>query len=274
MVSRIGVPEDFVKRGRQMRNDLGRKHIVVTGGSGDIGRAMALEFVDRAARVTIFDIRPPVASRTSESDPLGDAIDRGAIGFEVVDVCDRAAVSAALARIEPFDVVIGNAGISDSAPFLEITDAQWRRHLDVNLTGNFILGQEAARLMVERETAGHIVFTGSWVQEVPWPEIAAYSASKAGLAMLMKTMALELAGYGIRVNAVAPGIVAAGMAKHQMEHEPQYAQRVASIVPLGRMQTVEDVASATAFLCSDDAAYMTGATLLVDGGCSLFKYES
>ena len=128
--------------------------------------------------------------------------------------------------------------------------------------------------MIQRGTEGHIIFTGSWVQDVPWPEIAAYSASKAGLAMMMKTMALELARHQIRVNVIAPGIVAAGMAKYQMDHEPQYARRVASIIPLGRMQTTEDVARAAAFLCSDDAAYMTGTTLLVDGGCSLFQFDS
>ena len=246
-----------------MGSDLTGKHIVVTGGAGDIGRAMAIELAARGAKATIFDVRKPHQDEHS-----------GEIAFERVDVCDRVAVRSTLARIAPFDVVIGNAGISDSAPFLEISDEQWKRHLDVNLTGNFHLGQEAARIMKEREQGGHIIFTGSWVQEVPWPEIAAYSASKAGLAMMMKTMALELAAHSIRVNVIAPGIVAAGMAKYQMDHEPQYARRVSKIIPMGRMQTPEDVARATAFLCSDDAGYMTGATLLVDGGCSLFQFES
>ncbi len=250
------------------------KHIVVTGGCGDIGRAMTVELVDRGARITVFDVQEPHLTGQQEADRFLDALDQGAAKFERVDVSDQAGVRSTLKRIAPFDVVVGNAGISDSAPFLEITDQQWQRHLAVNLTGNFYLGQEAARIMRERESGGHIIFTGSWVQEIPWPEIAAYSASKAGLAMLMKTMALELARYNIRVNVIAPGIVAAGMAKYQMDHEPQYAQRVANIVPLGRMQTPEDVARATAFLCSDDATYMTGTTLLVDGGCSLFQYES
>ena len=257
-----------------MGKQLDGRRIVVTGGSGDIGRAMALELMDRGARVTIFDVREPRRQDGKEPDPLLDAIDEGTVAFAQVDVCDRAAVRAALDRRGPFDVVVGNAGISDSAPFLEITDDQWRRHLDVNLTGNFHLGQEAARLMIAHGVPGQIIYTGSWVQDVPWPEIAAYSASKAGLAMLMKSMALELAKHNIRVNVVAPGIVAAGMAKYQMDHEPQYASRVANIVPLGRMQTPEDVARATAFLSSDDASYMTGTTLLVDGGCSLFQYES
>jgi NAD(P)-dependent dehydrogenase (short-subunit alcohol dehydrogenase family) len=257
-----------------MGKQLDGRHIVVTGGSGDIGRAMAVELVSRGARVTVFDVREPARQDGAEPDPLNAAIDAGSVAFVQVDVCDRPAVRAALEQIAPFDVVVGNAGISDSAPFLEITDDQWRRHLDVNLTGNFYLGQEAARLMITHGVEGRIIYTGSWVQEVPWPEIAAYSASKAGLAMLMKTMALELAKHNIRVNVVAPGIVAAGMAKYQMDHEPQYASRVANIVPLGRMQTPEDVARATAFLCSDDAAYMTGSTLLADGGCSLFQFNS
>lgn len=257
-----------------MGTGLDDRHVVVTGGCGDIGRAMAVELVDRGATVTVFDVRAPDRTGSPRPDAFLDALDHGSIRFEQVDVCDRESVRSTLQRIAPFDIVVGNAGISDSAPFLEITVKQWQRHLDVNLSGNFHLGQEAARLMKERGTGGHIIFTGSWVQDVPWPEIAAYSASKAGLVMLMKTMALELARYRIRVNVIAPGIVAAGMAKYQMDHEPQYARRIASVIPLERMQTPEDVARATAFLCSGDAGYMTGSTLLVDGGCSLFQFES
>jgi NAD(P)-dependent dehydrogenase (short-subunit alcohol dehydrogenase family) len=250
------------------------RHIVVTGGCGDIGRAMAVEIVSRGGRVTVFDVQEPPETGAADVQAFVDALARGVVAFERVDVRDRVAVRAALERIAPFHAVIGNAGISRSASFLEITDEQWRDHLDVNLTGNFHLGQEAARLMVDRGEGGCIVFTGSWVQEVPWPEIAAYSASKAALGMLMRSMALELAPHGIRVNVIAPGIVAAGMAKEQMDHEPQYASRVANIIPLGRMQTPEDVARAAAFLCSGDAEYMTGATLLADGGCSLFQFPS
>jgi NAD(P)-dependent dehydrogenase (short-subunit alcohol dehydrogenase family) len=127
--------------------------------------------------------------------------------------------------------------------------------------------------MAARGRPGRIVFTGSWVQEVPWPEIAAYSASKAGLRMLARSMARELAPHRILVNVIAPGIVNAGLARHQLETEPQYARRVAHVIPLGDLQTAEQVAKATAFLCSAAADYMTGAVLLVDGGCSLFQFE-
>ena len=188
------------------------------------------------------------------------------------DVVDREAVDAALGAIDPLDVAIGNAGIVESAPFLEVTPEQWRAHLDVNLTGCFNVGQAAARLMVERGRPGRILFTGSWVGEVPWPDIAAYCVSKAGVRMLARSMARELAEHGIRVNVVAPGIVWAGMARRQFETDPAYARRASGVVPLGEFGTPEQVAKAAAFLCSPDADYITGATLLVDGGASLFRF--
>ncbi len=247
---------------------IGGLGIAITGGAGDIGAAMGAELARQGARVTLLDRKPE-----AEAAPwLERAGAHGPVAYAQVDVRDRAAVDAALGAIEPLDVVIANAGIVQSAPFLEITAAQWRDHLDVNLSGAFNTGQAAARLMVARGRPGRILFTGSWVQEVPWPEIAAYSATKAGIRMLARTMARELAPHKILVNVVAPGIVDAGLARHQRETEPQYARRIAGVIPLGELQSAEQVARATAFLCSDAADYMTGATLLVDGGCSLFQF--
>jgi NAD(P)-dependent dehydrogenase (short-subunit alcohol dehydrogenase family) len=238
--------------------DLAGLGVAITGAAGDIGSAMARELVGRGAQVTIVDkAAPPVAAQA---------------GYVQADVADRAAVDAALASVDPLDVAIGNAGIVESAPFLEVTAEQWRAHLDVNLTGCFNVGQAAARLMVERGRPGRILFTGSWVGEVPWPDIAAYSVSKAGVRMLARSMARELAEYGIRVNVVAPGIVWAGMARRQFETDPAYARRASGVVPLGEFGTPEQVAKAAAFLCSPDADYITGATLLVDGGASLFRF--
>ena len=126
--------------------------------------------------------------------------------------------------------------------------------------------------MVERGRPGLVLFTGSWVGEIPWPEIAAYSVTKAGVRMLARSMARELSPNGIRVNVVAPGIVFAGMARRQYETDPSYARRASVVVPLGELGTAEQIAKATAFLCSPDAAYMTGSVLLVDGGASLFQF--
>lgn len=243
--------------------------VVVTGGAGDIGAAIGAELARLGATVTLIDRKTP-----EEAEPwLARAGQHGQVAYAQADVRDRTEIDGVLAAVDPLDVAIGNAGIGRSAPFLEISPEQWQDHLDVNLTGCFHVGQSAARLMVDRGRPGRIVFTGSWVQEVPWPEIAAYSASKAGLRMLARSMARELAPHRILVNVLAPGIVNAGLARHQIETEPQYARRIANVIPLGKLQTPEQVAQAAAFLCSDAAAYMTGATLLVDGGCSLFQFD-
>jgi NAD(P)-dependent dehydrogenase (short-subunit alcohol dehydrogenase family) len=243
--------------------------VVVTGGAGDIGVAIGMELLRRGARVTLIDRKTELEAERSLAR-IGDA---APVAYRQADVRDRRQLEEVLQSVDQLDVAIGNAGIVESAPFLEITDEQWQAHLDVNLTGCFNLGQAAGRLMVERDVPGRIVFTGSWVQEVPWPEIAAYSVSKAGLRMLARSMARELAPHRISVNVLAPGIVDAGLARRQLETEPQYARRVAKVIPLGELQTVEQVARAMAFLCSPDADYITGSVLLADGGCSLFQFD-
>jgi NAD(P)-dependent dehydrogenase (short-subunit alcohol dehydrogenase family) len=247
--------------------DLDGLGIAVTGGAGDIGAAMAVELLRRGARVTLID-------RKDEHEAarwLALVREAGEAAYVRADVVDRAAVDAALAAIDPLDVAVGNAGIVESAPFLEATLTSWQRHLDSNLTGCFNVGQAAARLMVARGRPGRIVFTGSWVGEVPWPDISAYCVSKAGVRMLARSMARELAAHGIRVNVVAPGIVDAGLAARQARTDPVYRRRIANVIPLGALETPQQVAQATAFLCSPHSDYMTGAVLLVDGGCSLFQ---
>src|SRR5262249_55578414 len=148
--------------------------------------------------------------------------------------------------------------------------------LDVNLTGSFHLAQAAARAMRDNPPGpggrrGALLFTGSWVQEMPWPEAAAYCASKGGQLMLARVAAQELAAHGITCNLVAPGFVAAGLTRGIYETDPQFQSRVDSTVPLRRLASAEEVAGAFAFLASDDAAYITGTTLVVDGGAGLVR---
>jgi NAD(P)-dependent dehydrogenase (short-subunit alcohol dehydrogenase family) len=245
------------------------QHILVTGAAGDIGKAMVDHFVSTGATVTAVDIKSEdeiLARYTKEQ--------QSSIRAVCIDLCDQAAVHSLINTGAPLTSVIGNAGVGGTAAFVDIDAAFWQHTLDVNLTANFNLGQAAARHFIEHKTPGRIVFTGSWVGSVPWPEITAYTVSKAGLEMLAKQMARELAVHGIRVNVVAPGIVRAGLAGELLKTDPVYAKRAGRVVPLGEFQTAEQVADVVGFLCSPAGDYITGTVLLADGGCSLFQFDS
>ncbi len=248
------------------------KVALVTGGAGDLGNEMALQLAQAGATVIIWDVKADAASKIERVKVAGNPVH-----YAKVDIRDRAAVDAAMEdiikRSGSIDIVCSNAGIVESMPFLEITQQNWQDHLDVNLTGSFNVGQAAARQMVAHGVKGRIIFTSSWVAEIPWPEITSYTVSKAGVNMLVKQMARELAVYGIRVNAIAPGIVKAGLAGRQLGEDAQYAARVARVIPLGDPGTPVEIAKAVVYLASPQTAYMTGTILLLDGGCSLFQFD-
>lgn len=247
---------------------------LITGGAGDLGNEMAFHLAQAGARVALWDVRSKAqaAARLRRIQALG-----GPVIYQTVDVRKRAAVERALdeiaAQFGPVEIACVNAGIVESAPFLQVSLESWQRHLDVNLTGAFNVAQAVARRMVEHGIQGRIIFTSSWVAEIPWPDITAYTVSKAGLNMLMKQMARELAAHKICVNAIAPGIVKAGLAGRQLVEEPEYAARVAKVIPLGEPGTPTEIAQAVIYLAGPAAAYMTGSVLLLDGGCSLFQFD-
>lgn len=248
------------------------KIALVTGGIGDLGHAMAVQLAQAGATVVLWDLHDAQAAAPRLSVLQGRSL------YQQVDVSQRAqvdsAIQAILKEFGSLDIVCSNAGIVNSAPFLQISQENWQKHLDINLTGCFNVGQAAARVMVERSIKGKIIFTSSWVAQIPWPEITAYTVSKAGVNMLVKQMARELAVHGITVNAVAPGIVKAGLAGKQLVEEPQYAARVARVIPLGEPGTPQEIAQAVVYLASPHADYMTGSILTLDGGCSLFQFDS
>ncbi len=247
------------------------KTAIVTGAAGDLGNAMARQLAEQGAQIVMWDVVPQANA--------ADAIERVAahdasVQYDAIDVRDRAAVDRAVDEIKQIDIVCSNAGIVDAQPFLELSQQNWQDHLDINLTGCFNVCQAAARKMVANGTAGRLILTSSWVGSIPWPEITAYSVSKAGVNMLVKQMARELAVHGILVNAVAPGIVNAGLAGRQLREEPQYAARVAKVIPLVEPGSPEEIASAVVYLSSPQTAYMTGSILTIDGGCSLFQFDA
>lgn len=211
--------------------------VVVTGGSSGIGEATVRRFRDQGAEV------------------VSVALD----GEIECDVADRDQVAAAFERIGDVDVLIANAGISVRKPFLEIEEEDWRRVLDVNLTGVFHCAQEAARRMDE----GVILMTASTNGLSGHENYADYNASKAGVILLAKTMARELAPR-IRVNAVCPGYVLTPM--QRAEYTDEMLAAVNERIPLKRHAEPEEIAALFAFLASDDARYITGAAIAIDGG--------
>jgi NAD(P)-dependent dehydrogenase (short-subunit alcohol dehydrogenase family) len=186
-----------------------------------------------------------------------------------------------LARHPRIDVAIGNAALVYNEPFLELDPKHWQETLDLNLTGQFHVGHAAGRIMVKQEAIiagspgcqrgirGKILFNGSWVGEMPWAEGCSYAVAKAGLRVMVKAMANELAERGVRVNVMAPGIVMAGLSKICYETDPKFGPRTQSVIPLREFGTVEQCADAFLFLASGESDYITGATLLVDGGASI-----
>lgn len=243
---------------------------LVTGGLGDIGRAVATSLARDGFDCLLLDVVDPEVG-TAQSAEIAAAADVGpeSLTYAHCDVRNAALMETIISGLPRLDVAVVNAGVVQSSPFLSITADSWERQIDINLTGAFFTAQSATRKMATDGRSGLVIFMSSWVASRPWPEIAAYSASKAALDQLMRQIALELAPLKIRAMSIAPGIVRAGMARNQLENEPQYAARVSRSIPLGETQDAQEIADAVSFLASPRAKTMTGSVLLVDAGCSL-----
>ena len=246
-------------------NTLNTRFALVTGGAGDIGSAIASTLSNAGYETTLVDV---LDQKPGDAKALA-AQDGAPVRYTRANTTNPLDMERVIATMPRLDLAVMCAGTVIAQPFLEIDLAEWRLQTEVNLTGSFVASQAAGRRMRADATAGQLLFISSWVADRPWPEIAAYSASKAGVNQLMRQAALELAPFGIRANAVAPGIVMAGLAKVQFETEPQYAARASAAIPLGSPQTAQQIADAVGFLASPASASMTGSVLVVDGGCSL-----
>jgi len=244
-----------------MAFDFSGKKAVVTGGANGIGNAIARALAEGGARVAIFDLE--------REDPAAAAARLGGAGH-VVDVTDRSSLDRAFSQTGAPDIVAANAGMGIEAEFGATTEDLWQRTLAVNLSGVFHTLQAAAALMKPLRR-GAVVITASTNSYDGEALLTAYNASKAGLLGLLHTAANELGPYGIRVNAVCPGLIRTRLTAHSFSN-PKVLKDYFRHIPLGRGGEPEEVANAAAFLVSDLASFITGATIFVDGGQMASKF--
>jgi 3-oxoacyl-[acyl-carrier protein] reductase len=243
---------------------LQNKGVLISGASSGLGKAAAQRFLEEGARVFFCGHEAAGVEQTiAELTPLG------AISGITCDVSDAAQAELLAERAEAWlngiDILCNNAGIAWEEEFLQITPEHWDQIIAVNLRGMFLVGQAVARRMVTRGQGGAIINMASKNGIAGEVKYAHYNASKGGVVMLTKTMALELGRHNIRVNALCPGYIVTPMsaAIDSPEFVANYAH---SYIPLGRVGAMHEVASVYAFLASDDASFIHGETLLVDGG--------
>jgi NAD(P)-dependent dehydrogenase (short-subunit alcohol dehydrogenase family) len=241
--------------------DFRDKRVAITGGATGIGLATARHLAGLGAVVWILD------HPAEKPADVGAAFAANGIA---VDVADRAALDAAFAPIDPLDILVANGGVAIPHSLTATTSPEWERVLAVNLTAVFHAVQLAAAKMKQRRR-GSIVLTASVNSFQGEADMTAYNASQAGLLGILRTAANELGPYGVRVNAVCPGMIRTRLTEPLFENRRMMRDYFRHI-PLGRGGTPEEVASAIAFLASDEASFITGASLLVDGGQMSAKF--
>ena len=237
---------------------------IVTGAAGGLGSAIARGLAEAGAAVAVADFDESGAKATAEK--LSAAGHRAvAVG---VDVADSGSVQRLVEQVEtrlgPVDVLVNSAGITHRTPAVDFSEAQWRRILDVNLTGVFLPSQILGRRMVERRR-GRIVNIASIAGQMGLAGTVAYCAAKGGVVMLTRALAVEWAPHGVRVNAIAPSWFATNLGD-LIHREPNYAERAMRRVPMGRMGVPDELIGAAVFLASEASAMVTGHVLAVDGG--------
>jgi glucose 1-dehydrogenase len=247
------------------------KVAVVTGSGAGIGRAIAIRLAREGADVVVNDV-----NATSAAETRAEVESAGRRGLAVVAnvgtvAGTRQLIEEAARHFGKLDVLVNNAGVCPEAPFEDVTEADYDRVLNINLKGSFFASQAFARHLLDARRPGKIVIISSCHEDLPLPGSAAYCASKGGLRMLTRNLAVELGRHGITVNAIAPGAIATPGNDALLADKPRL-EALLKQIPLGRLGTPEEVAGLAAFLASADADYVTGSTYYIDGGLT-WHYE-
>jgi 3-oxoacyl-[acyl-carrier protein] reductase len=238
---------------------------LVTGAAQGIGKAICARLIAEGARVVAIDVNPGTLAGTAET--LGSACVPVVADVSVEADCARA-VATAVEQFGRVDILAAHAGVAQPRPFLDIDAEHWRRHQAVNVDGALYCAVHAARAMVAGGRGGAIVYTASINGFHVEQTMTAYNVSKGALLTLVRSTAMDLGGYGIRANGVAPGVVDTPIAE-LVVHNEVLAPVYLKTMPLGRFGQPEDVANAVSWLASDEASYITGQTLVIDGGQTL-----
>lgn len=259
-----------------MSNILSNQSVIVTGASSGIGQAIAIAMASSGAQVLVNYYK----DEEGANDTLATIQRNGGKGFPYhADVSKEEEVLAMFAAAKKefgqVDILINNAGIQKDAKFSEMSLADWEKVIDTNLTGQFLCSREAVKIFLSQgitrhsKAAGKIIFISSVHNIIPWAGHVNYTASKGGETMLMKSMAQELAPQKIRINSIAPGAIKTEINK-KVWSDPEQAKELLKLIPYQRIGEPEDIAKVAVWLASDDADYITGTTIYVDGGMTLF----
>lgn len=242
------------------------KVALVTGGSSGIGLAIAHRFVQEGMQTIITGRNEEKLQAATTA--LGELCEGIVFDMDALEQTP-AFIAAIIEKYGKIDVLINNAGINQKKPFLEVTDEDFSRIIKTNQAALFTMTREVARVMVEHQTKGAIVHISSMSAHYGIPQVVAYTASKAAVEGMTRSMAVDLSPLGIRVNCVAPGFISTPMSAKAFSDDPARKEKVLSRTPIGHLGTTADVADAVYFLASDQAKFITGEVLKVDGGNSI-----
>jgi len=249
------------------------KVALVTGSAQGIGRAIVERFAREGADVVVNFRSGPAMADEVVRVARAAGVRAMAIQADVAHVSEvRRLIEQAVAEMGRLDILVNNAGVETHAPFWEVAEVDYDKVLDVNLKGPFFATQAMVRHLKAAGRPGRIVNVSSVHEELPFPNFAAYCASKGGLKMLTRNLAVELGPLGITINSVAPGAIATPI-NTVLLNDPVKLKSLTEQIPLARLGTTDDVTGVAVFLASEEAAYVTGSTYVVDGGLTWYYQE-